>query len=104
MGVQGTTKKRRGGLNPLSAPGDAGPRVLVVDDDEYVRHLLASALRFAGFVIDTCADGLTAMERIGDFEPDLVLLDVMMPKLDGLEVCRRLRASGVETPIIFLTA
>jgi two-component system OmpR family response regulator len=88
----------------LSGTADGGRRVLVVDDDEYVRHLLASALRFAGFVIDTCADGLEAMERIGDFEPDLVLLDVMMPKLDGLEVCRRLRASGVETPIIFLTA
>ena len=78
--------------------------MLVVDDDEYVRHLLASALRFAGFVIDTCADGRSAIDRMSDFEPDLVLLDVMMPNLDGLEVCRRLRASGIETPIIFLTA
>jgi two-component system OmpR family response regulator len=104
MEVQASTKQRRAGLTPLSGAGDPGPRVLVVDDDEYIRHLLASALRFAGFVIDTCADGRAAIDRIGDFEPDLVLLDVMMPNLDGLEVCRRLRASGVETPIIFLTA
>ncbi len=104
MGVQASTKQRRAGLRPLSAPGDPGPRVLVVDDDEYIRHLLASALRFAGFAIDTCEDGRAAIERIGDFEPDLVLLDVMMPNLDGLEVCRRLRAAGVETPVIFLTA
>jgi two-component system OmpR family response regulator len=90
----------------MSLPGAAEPdrRVLVVDDDEYIRHLLASALRFAGFVIDTCPDGRSAIDRIGGFEPDLVLLDVLMADLDGLEVCRRLRAAGVETPIIFLTA
>jgi two-component system OmpR family response regulator len=87
----------------LPGAGD-GQRVLVVDDDEYIRHLLASALRFAGFVIDTCGDGRAAIDRIDEFDPDLVLLDVMMPGLDGLEVCRRLRAAGVETPIIFLTA
>lgn len=87
-----------------SGPIDRGQRVLVVDDDEYIRQLLASALRFAGFVIDTCGDGRSAIDRIGQFDPDLVLLDVMMPSVDGLEVCRRLRAGGVETPVIFLTA
>ena len=81
-----------------------GQRVLVVDDDEYIRHLLASALRFAGFVIDLCGDGRCALDHVTTFEPDLILLDVMMPSLDGFEACRRLRASGTETPIIFLTA
>src|SRR5262245_61834923 len=104
MGVQATTKRRHAGLAPLRGAADADQRVLVVDDDEYIRHLLASALRFAGFVVDTSEDGRTAIDRIGDFHPDLVLLDVMMPGLDGLEVCRRMRASGNETPVIFLTA
>lgn len=88
---------------PLARP-DRGQRVLVVDDDEYIRHLLASALRFAGFVIDVCSDGRETVGRIAEFNPDLILLDVMMPSPDGLEVCRRLRAAGVETPVIFLTA
>ena len=104
MALQARTKGPRAGLKTLPGAVDAGQRILVVDDDEYIRHLLASALRFAGFVIDTCPDGRSAIERIGDFEPDLVLLDVMMPSLDGFEVCRRLRADGFETPIIFLTA
>jgi two-component system, OmpR family, response regulator len=104
MVLEAHTKERRAGLVPVPGATDAGQRVLVVDDDEYVRHLLASALRFAGFTIDTCANGRAAMDRISDFDPDLVLLDVMMPGLDGLEVCRRLRAAGVETPVIFLTA
>ena len=104
MGVQAGTKRQRAGLAPLRGAADADQRVLVVDDDEYIRHLLASALRFAGFVVDTSEDGRTAIDRIGDFRPDLVLLDVMMPGLDGLEVCRRMRASGNETPVVFLTA
>jgi two-component system, OmpR family, response regulator len=89
---------------PAPAPGGRGQRVMVVDDDEYTRDFLASALRFAGFVIDVGADGHEALERLPAFEPDLVLLDVMMPSLDGLETCRRLRAAGIETPVIFLTA
>jgi two-component system, OmpR family, response regulator len=105
MGLESNTNQSRAGLSALSlARPDRGQRVLVVDDDEYIRHLLASALRFAGFVIDVCSDGRGAIGRVGEFDPDLILLDVMMPNLDGLEVCRRLRASGVETPVIFLTA
>jgi two-component system, OmpR family, response regulator len=105
MSFKGNPQVRHAGLVVLPIrPVDRGQRVLVVDDDEYIRHLLASALRFAGFVIDVCDDGRSAIDRIGAFDPDLVLLDVMMPSLDGLEVCRRLRADGVETPVIFLTA
>jgi two-component system OmpR family response regulator len=81
-----------------------GHRVLIVDDEENIRQLLASALRFAGFVVDTCEDGRVALDRLAAFEPDLILLDIMMPSLDGVEACRRMRAAGVDTPVIFLTA
>jgi two-component system OmpR family response regulator len=105
MELEANTKVRRGGLHVVSGPRpDRGQRLLVVDDDEYVRHLLASALRFAGFVVDVCDDGRVALDRIAAFDPALVLLDVMMPDLDGIEVCRRLRAAGVTTPVIFVTA
>jgi two-component system OmpR family response regulator len=81
-----------------------GQRILVVDDEEFVRELLTTALRFTGFVVDEAAAGLDAIAKVGSFLPDLILLDVMMPTIDGFEVCRRLRADGDETPVIFLTA
>jgi two-component system OmpR family response regulator len=98
------SKKPRGGITAMPTPDHRGQRVLVVDDEEQIRHLLASALRFAGFVVDACGDGRAALDAVGDFDPDLVLLDVMMPTLDGLEVCRRMRAGGLDTPVIFLSA
>ncbi len=105
MILESTAKQARAGLAPLQTrPVERGQRVLVVDDDDDIRQLLASVLRFAGFVIDSCADGRVALDRVEQFDPDLVLLDVMMPRLDGFEVCRRLRDAGVETPVIFLTA
>jgi two-component system, OmpR family, response regulator len=105
MELEGNTKVRRGGLSAVSSPRpDRGQLILVVDDDEYVRHLLASALRFAGFVVDACSDGRAALTRVTELDPALILLDVMMPDLDGVEVCRRLRAAGVGTPVIFVTA
>jgi len=81
-----------------------GQRILVVDDEEFVRELLTTALRFTGFVVDEAMAGLDAIAKVGSFLPDLILLDVMMPTIDGFEVCRRLRADGDETPVIFLTA
>jgi two-component system OmpR family response regulator len=81
-----------------------GQRILVVDDEEYVRELLTTALRFMGFAVDEAASGLDAIAKAGTFLPDLILLDVMMPTIDGFEVCRRLRSDGDETPVIFLTA
>src|SRR3954468_1125746 len=105
MELESDTKVRRGGLAEVSGPRPGrGQRLLVVDDDEYVRHLLASALRFAGFVVEVCNDGRAALQRIAEIDPALILLDVMMLDLDGVEVCRRLRASGVTTPVIFVTA
>src|SRR3954454_7014242 len=81
-----------------------GQRVLVVEDDEHTRQILASALRFAGFVVEVSADGRAALDHVDQFDPELIVLDVMMPNLDGIEACRRLRDSGITAPVIFLSA
>jgi two-component system, OmpR family, response regulator MprA len=77
--------------------------VLVVDDDPKITQLLRRALQLEGYDVRTAASGAAGLEEARNHEPDLVILDVLMPGLDGLEVCRRLRASG-ETPILLLTA
>jgi two-component system OmpR family response regulator len=79
-------------------------RILVVDDEPYITDLLSAALRFEGFAVETAATGFDAMTRAERGRHDLVLLDVMLPDLDGTEVCRRLRAQGFQTPVLFLTA
>ena len=78
--------------------------ILVVDDEVYIRDLVSSALRIAGFDTLLAADGPQAIEHITRSRPDLVVLDVGLPGFDGFEVCRRLRAEGDATPVIFLTA
>ena len=79
--------------------------ILVVDDDSAVRESLRRALKLEGYEVELAADGDAALERIGaDSEPDAVILDVMMPGTDGLEVCRTLRASGNRLPVLMLTA
>jgi DNA-binding response OmpR family regulator len=78
-------------------------RVLVVDDDETVREVVVSYLRAAGHDVAEAADGATGLSAHREERADLVVLDVMMPGLDGLEVCRRLRAAG-DVPVILLTA
>ncbi len=85
---------------------DCGKRVLVVDDHSDNVFLLSQLLRRSGYVIEAARDGLEALERVRDFEPDLMLLDIMMPKLDGLEVCRRLKgqASTEQIAILLLSA
>src|SRR4051795_8239967 len=80
------------------------PRVLVVDDEPNIRDLVQVALRFHGFDVITAGTGDEALKRARDDAPRLVVLDVMLPDLDGFEVCRRLRGRGDETPVIFLTA
>lgn len=79
------------------------PRVLVVDDEPMVREVLSRYLRRDGFEVATAADGEEALARFGETEPDLVLLDLMLPRVDGYEVFRRLRQRA-PTPVIMLTA
>jgi two-component system response regulator MprA len=79
-------------------------RILVVEDDAAVRDSLGRTLRFEGYQVDTADDGLAALDVVRDGEPDAVILDVSMPRMDGLEACRRLRADGVVVPVLMLTA
>lgn len=79
-------------------------RILVVDDDRAVRESLRRSLAFNGYTVDMASDGVQALEQIAAQKPDAIVLDVMMPRLDGLEVCRRLRSTGVDLPILVLTA
>ncbi|MCX6398608.1 MAG: response regulator transcription factor [Propionibacteriales bacterium] len=79
-------------------------RVLVVDDDRAVRESLRRSLVFNGYDVHLAADGAEALAGIGALAPDVVVMDVMMPKLDGLETTRALRAAGNDVPVIVLTA
>ena len=79
-------------------------RLLVVEDEPNIRELLATSLRFAGFEVQVAADGSTAIRMAAEQNPDLVVLDVMLPDLDGFTVTRRLRESGRHLPIVFVTA
>jgi two-component system OmpR family response regulator len=79
-------------------------RILVVDDEESLRDLVTTALEFVGYEVHMAVDGLDALAKVPVVAPDLIVLDVNMPHVDGFEVCRRLRADHDLTPIIFLTA
>ena len=81
-----------------------GERILVVDDEPFITDLLAAALRFEGFHVEVAGSGREALQVATPGRYDLVMLDVMMPDLEGTEVCRRLRESGVAVPVVFLTA
>jgi two-component system OmpR family response regulator len=97
---------------PATEPGEAGARLLVVDDEPTLRELLAATLRFAGFAVTSAGTGEEAVEAARRDPPDLVLLDVMLPDLDGFEVVRRLREDPTpvdgggtrSVPVLFLTA
>jgi two-component system OmpR family response regulator len=78
--------------------------ILVVDDEESLTDLVGSALRFAGYSVRTAENGFDALRSVKEQTPDLIVLDVNMPELDGFEVCRRIRRDGLDTPVIFLTA
>ncbi|MBW4719082.1 response regulator transcription factor [Saccharothrix obliqua] len=79
-------------------------RILVVDDDRAVRESLRRSLQFNGYQVELAGDGRQALEAVVAQRPDAMVLDVMMPRLDGLEVCRRLRSTGDDLPILVLTA
>ena len=83
---------------------DRIPKVLVVDDEPNIRELVQVALKFHGCSVTTAASGQDALRQAEAGQPDLIVLDVMLPDMDGFEVCRRLRAAGNEVPVIFLTA
>jgi two-component system response regulator RegX3 len=80
------------------------PTILVVDDEESYRDALAVALRREGFLVEVAADGMEALERFEAARPSLVLLDVMLPRMSGVDVCRELRARGTRVPIVMVTA
>src|ERR1700677_273715 len=84
--------------------GDRIPKVLVVDDEPNIRELVEVALKCHGCAVAVCATGKDALHQVEVYEPDLMVLDVMLPDMDGFEVCRTLRTSGNEVPVIFLTA
>ncbi len=79
-------------------------RVLVVDDEAYITDLVGMALRYEGFDVAVAASGWEALTRAGEFRPDLLVLDVVLPDVDGIEVCARLRRDGIQAPVVFLTA
>ena len=89
--------------NPI-AEGDPIPKVLVVDDEPNIRELVEVALKFHGCAVTTAATGKDALNLAAAQSPDLIVLDVMLPDIDGFEVCRRLRAGADDVPVIFLTA
>lgn len=82
----------------------AEAKLLVVDDEFNILELLATSLRFAGFEVVTAGNGRDALEKANTESPDLIVLDVMMPGMDGFEVTRRLRELGSTVPVLFLTA
>ncbi|MFD8247582.1 response regulator transcription factor [Nocardia sp. NPDC059691] len=79
-------------------------RVLIVDDEPMIIELLAVSLRFQGFEVATALSGTEALDRVRTFRPDALVVDVMMPGMDGFGMLRRLRADGVDAPVLFLTA
>jgi two-component system response regulator MprA len=94
-------------VSPIGTPSSAGgvkPRVLVVDDDKAVRESLRRSLEFNGYEVSLATDGAEALAGIASNDPDVVIMDVMMPRLDGIETTRALRAAGNDLPILVLTA
>jgi len=88
----------------VAKPSAPEARLLVVEDEPNIRELLSTSLRFAGFEVHTAADGATALKLAEVERPDLLVLDVMLPDMDGFAVTRRLRDQGRQMPVVFLTA
>ncbi|WP_329381618.1 response regulator transcription factor [Streptomyces sp. NBC_01351] len=87
----------------MNAEGEAS-RILVVDDEPAVREALRRSLAFEGYAVQTAVDGLDALDKAASYAPELIVLDIQMPRMDGLTAARRLRSSGSVTPILMLTA
>jgi two-component system OmpR family response regulator len=105
MGIRNGSVQSGGTLSADARDGvQARPRLLVVEDDPNIVELLSASLRFAGFEVTAATNGADAVNSARESRPDLVVLDVMLPDLDGFEVIRRMREGGVRTPVVFLTA
>ncbi len=91
-------------MNPVSATTQHQQEVLVVDDEPSIVDAVATALRYEGFAVREASTGRAALAAAQETPPDLVVLDIMLPDLDGLEVTRRMRADGIRVPVLFLTA
>ncbi len=79
-------------------------KIVIVDDDEKITSMLRRSLAFEGYVVSIAHDGIGGLRLISEQKPDVIIVDVMMPQLDGWEVLRRIREAGIQTPIIMLTA
>ncbi|MDL9936888.1 response regulator transcription factor [Gordonia sp. ABSL1-1] len=90
-------------MSQAGQPGQ-GAKVLVVDDEENIRQLLSVSLKFQGYEVETADNGPAAIDGCRTYKPDLLVLDVMMPGMDGFGLLRRLRADGIEAPALFLSA
>ncbi len=88
----------------LQRPDGSNPRVLVVDDEPNITELLAMALRYEGWDVKAAANGMAAVRTAREFGPDAVVLDMMLPDMDGLEVLRKMRENDERIPVLFLTA
>ncbi len=94
----------RNGQEPLTRPDGSPIRVLTVDDESSLTELLSMALRYEGWEVSTAASGLEAVQIARQVRPDAIVLDIMLPDFDGLEVMRRIRTEQPDVPVIFLTA
>jgi two-component system OmpR family response regulator len=105
MTVMEEPQARQSGRAPALQRADGSPvRVLVVDDEPSLAELLSSVLRYEGWEIRTAADGSSAVRAAREFEPDAIVLDIMLPDFDGLEVLRRVRTALPHVCVLFLTA
>ena len=91
-------------LDAATATRGGGRRILVVDDEPSIVDAVATALRYEGYEVDEASTGRDALAAVADYEPDLVVLDWMLPDIEGIEVGRRLREQGFKTAVLFLTA
>ena len=87
-----------------TATAENAQRILVVDDESSISDLISTSLRFVGFDVRTAANGAQALQIAEEFKPHAMVLDVMLPDLNGFEVCKQIRNEGVETGVLFLTA
>jgi two-component system, OmpR family, response regulator len=94
----------RSGLQALTRPDGTAIRILTVDDETSLTELLSMALRYEGWEVTTASSGLAAVKAAREVRPDAIVLDMMLPDFDGMEVMRRIRAEEPDVPVIFLTA